>query len=325
MTKRDRGAAAGTAGNPARREPPLKWLAKVVFHWICLNAGPAGLRNSWLRLRRRTRCTILLYHRVNDVARDNLTTSLTRFTEHLVTVKRHYPVLSLTAAVAALREGQYLGPNVVVITFDDGYADNHDCAAPVLERFGLPATFFLTVGLVGSSQAFEHDHGSPHRFANLTWEQVRDLAARGFEIGSHALTHRNLAQCSLDEARREIMESREILERMLGRPVHCFAYPFGGRHDVTPEVLREICDAGFDVVASAYGGVNAGRLDPLNVLRTGVSEAFDTLALRAKVEGVSFQDIGQRLADRRAARRAASANPPARQPMVERRERHHSA
>lgn len=284
-----RSSAAG------RREPAFKRVPKTAFYWLCLRAGPAGLQRTWLRLRRRTRCTILVYHRVNDVSRDNLTTSTARFAEHLETLKRHYPVLGLSAAVTALREGRYLGPNVVVITFDDGYADNHDNAAPILERFGLPATFFVTAAIVGSREAFEHDRKSPHRFETLTWNQVRSLAARGFEIGSHGLTHRNLARCSAEDARREVVESRAIIEKELGLPVPAFAYPFGGQDDVTPDVLAQIRAAGYELIASAYGGANVGTIEPLNILRTGMSGSFDSLALRATIEGVSLQGLKQRL------------------------------
>jgi peptidoglycan/xylan/chitin deacetylase (PgdA/CDA1 family) len=286
------------------RESRLKCRGKTAFYWFCLYAGPVFLRNAWLRLRRRTRYTVLVYHRVNDTSRDVLTTSRARFAEHLGMLTRRYPVLGLQVAIAGEPHGQYRGPNAVVITFDDGYADNYEFAAPILERFRLPATFFVTVGLMGTDRTFEHDRRAPHRFANLTWDQIRSLVARGFEIGSHSLSHQNLARCPLDEARREIHQSRAILEEILGRPVRSFAYPFGGPDDVTPAVLREIRDAGYDVITSAYGGVNDDRLNPMNVLRTGVDESFDALRLRAEVEGVSLQRIRQKFGRR--SRRAAT-------------------
>jgi peptidoglycan/xylan/chitin deacetylase (PgdA/CDA1 family) len=228
-----------------------------------------------------------------------LTTSTRRFTEHLSTLKRHYPVLGLSEAVETLAAGRYLGPNLVVITFDDGYADNHDIAAPILERFGLPATFFLTVGFLGTSCRFAHDLRSPHTFANLSWNQVRSLEARGFEIGSHGWSHRNLAACTLDEARDEILRSGAELTRQLGPGVRAFAYPFGARADITPEVVQEILQAGFTLVLSAYGGVNDGRLHYRDVLRTAVADVSDVWALRAKVEGVSLGRIRELIGRRR--------------------------
>lgn len=279
-----------------RRESAFKALFKRAFYWICLYTGPIWIRNAWLRLRRRTRCTVLLYHRVNNVSTDNLTTSERRFIEHLAVLRKRYPVLSLSEAAEALGAARYLGPNVVVITFDDGYADNHDVAAPILQHFGLPATFFVTAGLMGTSRPFDHDASSPHRFANLSWEQIRSLAARGFEIGSHGLSHKNLARCTRDEARREIVQSRDILSEKLGKPARIFAYPFGGPDDITLEILDEIRAAGFEIIASAYGGVNVGGIDMLNVLRVGVSDAFESLAFRAQIEGIALQAIRRRIA-----------------------------
>ncbi|HET8575943.1 MAG TPA: polysaccharide deacetylase family protein [Methylomirabilota bacterium] len=283
--------------NPRSRrpEPVLKRLVKRAFYWGCLYGGPVWLRNGWLRLWRRTRCTVLLYHRVNNVSSDNLTTSEQRFIEHMRVLRRRYPVLGLSEAVAALRAGHYLGPNLVVITFDDGYADNHDIAAPILQHFGLPATFFVTAGLMGTTRRFDHDADSPHRFANLTWEQIRSLAARGFEIGSHGMSHRNLARCPREDARSEIVRSRELLGEKLGTPPRSFAFPFGGSDDITAGLLDDITAAGFDVVASAYGGVNAGHVDPRNVLRISVSEAFDPLAFRAQIEGVALRSLRSRV------------------------------
>jgi len=276
-------------------ESLLKRRFRGIFYRFCLTGGPVWLRNTWLRSCRRTRCTVLLYHRVNDVSVDKVTTSIDRFIEHMAMLKRRYPVLSLSEAVNALSTGRYLGPNAVVVTFDDGYADNYDIAAPILEHFGISATFFVTAGLVGTSGRFAHDWRSPHRFTNLSWDQVRNLAVRGFEIGSHSMTHANLGRIPLSEARREIRDSQEILQRILGAPVRSFAYPFGGREDITPAAVKEIHSAGFSLIASAYGGSNVRRIDPVNVLRVGVSNAFDVLALRAQIEGFSLQSINQRI------------------------------
>jgi peptidoglycan/xylan/chitin deacetylase (PgdA/CDA1 family) len=236
----------------------------------------------------------LLYHRVNDTSRDKLTTSVNRFIEHLATLKRYYPVISLAEARTAFEAGRYLGPNAVVITFDDGYADNHDIAAPILEHFGFPATFFVSAGIVGTPVSFVHDAGSPYQFKNLTWSDVRSLAARGFEVGSHGLSHANLARSPLEMAKREIVDSRDILEKILGQRIRSFAYPFGGQADMTPAVVREVHDAGYELLQSAYGGVNVGRLDPSNVLRVGMSDRFDRWALRAEIAGISLQAIRQR-------------------------------
>ncbi len=282
-----------------RPEPTSKRLAKQILYALLLFGGPVAGRNLWLRLRRRTRYTVLLYHRVNDLSHDNLTTSVDRFIHHLWVLHRRYRVVSLVDAVEAARAGRFLAPNVVVITFDDGYADNAAIAAPILKHFGLPASFFVAAGLVGTGCPFPHDGSSPYVFTNLTWDQLRSLKADGFEVGSHGWSHLNLARCSLDEARREITQSRELLVRMLGVPPRSFAYPYGGREDITPAVLDEIVASGFEVVVSAYTGANVSSIEPCNVLRTGVNDTIDGLTLRALVEGVTLAALREAVVSRR--------------------------
>jgi peptidoglycan/xylan/chitin deacetylase (PgdA/CDA1 family)/folate-dependent phosphoribosylglycinamide formyltransferase PurN len=295
-TRGQRAALARRLGTAT--ESSVRRWSKTIFYHICLSGGPVWLRNMWLRLRRRTRCTVLLYHRVNDISVDNVTTSIDRFIEHMAILKRRYRVLTLSEAVSELGAGRYLGPNVVVVTFDDGYADNYEAAAPILQHFGIPATFFITAGLVGTADRFAHDQRSPHHFTNLSWDQVKSLVARGFEIGSHGMTHANLGRAPLSEARREVHDSQETLRRHLGALVPSFAYPFGGREDITGAVVQEIRGAGFTLIASAYGGSNIGRIDTNNIQRIGVGNASDGLALRAQIEGVRLQGIRQHVRTR---------------------------
>ena len=70
------------------------------------------------------------------------------FEKHLRTFKGHYHVMPLTEIVRALAEGRPLPPNAAAITFDDGYANNFARAAPLLAKYELPATFFVTTGFI---------------------------------------------------------------------------------------------------------------------------------------------------------------------------------
>ena len=301
-TPRERAEFARRRG--IRVEPASKQFFKTVFYTILLSGGPVTLRNLILRLLHKTRYTVLLFHRVTDDARDHLTVSVGRFIEQLDCLSRRYRVMSLGQALEASRSRRFLGPNVVVLTFDDGYADNAERAAPLLEHFRLPCTFFVSAGIVGTERAFPHDSRSPYRFTNLTWEQIQRMHRAGFEIGSHGWSHLNLGRCSLDEARREIVSSRDLLTRVLGVPAKAFAYPFGGANDVTLEVRREIVAAGFETVASAYGGSNVGVIDPLNVRRVAVNDTSDPLTLRAMIEGIDLANL------RRQFVRGAGLEPP---------------
>src|SRR6266849_6962611 len=122
------------------------------------------------------------------------------------------------------------------------------------------------------------------------------------------MTHANLGRAPLSEAIREVHGSQETLQRQLGAPVRSFAYPFGGREDITGAVVQEIRAAGFTLIASAYGGSNVGRIDTSNIRRIGVGNASDGLALRAQIEGVRLQGIRQRVGPLRGL--PAAAKPP---------------
>jgi peptidoglycan/xylan/chitin deacetylase (PgdA/CDA1 family) len=100
---------------------------------------------------------ILSYHRVND-AGDPFFPALPTavFDQHMRFVSRAYTVLGLETLVARAREGG-IPRRAVAITFDDGYRDNLTHAAPILRRHGLPATFFLATGAIGTGEALWFD------------------------------------------------------------------------------------------------------------------------------------------------------------------------
>ena len=112
------------------------------------------------RLKRRVtgRAVILMYHRVADLAADPQLLGVTprHFAEHLAVIRGGYRPMRLTELAAALRQGR-LPRRAVVITMDDGYADNHHVARPLLERHEVPATIFVASGYVGSGIPFWWD------------------------------------------------------------------------------------------------------------------------------------------------------------------------
>jgi peptidoglycan/xylan/chitin deacetylase (PgdA/CDA1 family) len=80
------------------------------------------------------------------------------------------------------------------------------------------------------------------------------MAGLGFDIGSHTLTHANLAELPRDQARREIVDSRKEIEDEVGRPVRWFAYPFGGRDQFRADLLPLVHEGGYEACFSGYGG-----------------------------------------------------------------------
>lgn len=116
-------------------------------------AHRAGLLDAWHRLRHRDTLTVLTFHRVlpeGEIARRGAdpmyTLSAPVFAAILAFLRRHYRVVDLNAVLAARRGEARLPPFALLLTFDDGWLDNRDHAAPVLDAAGLPAVIFAAAG-----------------------------------------------------------------------------------------------------------------------------------------------------------------------------------
>lgn len=169
---------------------------------------------------------ILMYHAVstapNDATRD-LSVTPEAFAEQLALIDDLGLTPVNTADLAASwRHGRPLPARPVLITFDDGYAGVHRHALPVLAKHGFTASLFVTTGWIQGP----YDNGEALD-TMLDWDQVRELAAGGVEIGGHSHTHPQLDMLDDDRLRFELRRCRHIVADELGaRPVS-FAYPYG--------------------------------------------------------------------------------------------------
>ena len=106
--------------------------------------------------------------------------------------------------------------------FDDGYQDFVHAALPVLEQRDIPATLFVPAAVDRAQLP-----GGIEGCALLDPSELRDLAARGVEIGAHGIAHRDLTRLADDALTRELRTGRERLCEWIDRPVRYLAYPFG--------------------------------------------------------------------------------------------------
>jgi peptidoglycan/xylan/chitin deacetylase (PgdA/CDA1 family) len=300
---------------------------------------------------------ILMYHRVASGVADpwRLCVSEQNFGQHMDVLRRFYRPVRLNQ----LAGGRGVQNRMVAVTFDDGYADNLHAALPILKRNDVPATFFLTSGMLSGAREFWWDElerlllrprslprslhlavgaasrsfeaGSAaepfedsHRriMASLPWEaapdtrvgfyytvwqwlgtlteesrrtalaQIRDqleeleltrdshrsltpdeatrlAGAPQIDIGAHSVTHAMLSKQSPDAQRWEMLQSKQDLEALTGRPVVGFAYPHG---DYGPETLDLVRDSGFDFACTVEGGYVARNTRPLLLPRLSVGD-----------------------------------------------------
>ena len=150
-----------------------------------------------------------------------------------------------------------MGGRQVAITFDDAYRNLFTNGLPVLQRTGICAITYVVASLIG--QTNEWDAGSGARRESLMDRaQLMEWTQAGQEIGSHGLSHRALTSLTPEEARREIADSKKILEDLSGRPVRHFCYPYGAWNEAVRDMVQE---AGYETATSTIAGINNAKTD----------------------------------------------------------------
>jgi peptidoglycan/xylan/chitin deacetylase (PgdA/CDA1 family) len=190
---------------------------------------------------------------------------------HLTAFRELGPLISWDAALEVLTGRRPLNGPMFCLSFDDGHATWRDVVAPILADLGVPATFFVTTGLIGQP-------------GNLTWSDVRDLIAAGHNVGSHTITHPRLADCDHGTARREIAESKRELEEELGAEVRDFAAPYGNPDvDVRDGDVHAAREAGYRSFATTLRPAMHPGDSPMWIHRQGLHPAWPLRAVRTRV------------------------------------------
>jgi peptidoglycan/xylan/chitin deacetylase (PgdA/CDA1 family) len=213
---------------------------------------------------------IVTFHRVNDYDKSPLTTSVNVFERMMWEIRKRYLPIPLEMLVDSLTHGKETKPGTVVITFDDGYEDNFLNAAPILKKYQLPATFFVTSGYINSNKVFPWDKESSVKHSMMNWDQVRELCRSGFEIGAHTHAHVDLEKVPLNIAREEIKGSRDQIERAIGKNIKAFSTPFGYKGSIRQEIIEIVKEAGFECCCSAHGGKVTRHSDLFNLNRVSM-------------------------------------------------------
>jgi peptidoglycan/xylan/chitin deacetylase (PgdA/CDA1 family) len=234
----------------------MSWSLRLLFFAACTLAAPVAQADPAAQpatLPESVVCPILIYHAIREyrpgdtaTARQYIITPETLEQELQFLKDEHATPVSFEQLADSLEKGVPLPPDPVIISFDDGWESQYRVAFPLLQKFGFRATFFI----------FTNGINAKHF---MTADQLKELADAGMEIGCHSRSHPYLAKMSDPAAlRREIFDSREKLERVLGRTITAFAYPFG---HYTNQIVEMVKQAGYRSARSTYNGVRHTRAD----------------------------------------------------------------
>lgn len=195
---------------------------------------------------------ILYYHSVMLEVGNELRTPPDQFEAQMAYLKEQgYQSITLNQLYQAFYKGGSLPPKPVVITFDDGYVDNYTNAFPILEKYEYTATVFMVSSYI-DGKGF------------LSWSQLKELAASGWEIEGHTITHPYLSKVDEATLRQELKSSKELLEKGLGKPVDFFAHPYGDYNSVVTQAIK---DTGYLMAFTTKRGWANPKEDALEVKR----------------------------------------------------------
>lgn len=302
---------------------------KDVLAQLLHRTGLLGLADR-CRFGPRDRLLVLAYHRVRDIGDERrypgdpelVSATPGEFRWQMEYLRKHWQPITLGDVVAAIHGRGSLPRRAVVVTFDDGFADNYDHAFSILRDVGVPATFFVSTGYIDSAETFwferlaqllhcapagelsvsacpatlvldgvesrreakvrllralkavpdgarraamaelEERYGARVQTGEdggsrpLTSAQVREMSRGGMEFGSHTVTHPILAQVEDDQLERELVDSKQALERLTGAPILTLSYPNGQAADIGPKVVAAAKKAGYRLGLSYMSGAN---------------------------------------------------------------------
>ncbi|MGA2321640.1 MAG: polysaccharide deacetylase family protein [Solirubrobacteraceae bacterium] len=276
-------------------------------------------RRLWVhaleRIRRR-RSVVLGYHGVAESRlREDLSllqVSPDRFRTQLELLRGAGFRFVTLAELARQAAGGVPQPGLAAVTFDDGMRNNHAVALPILNEYGIPATVYVTIGFIDGESPWIGAGGDR---AMMNESELRDLAAAGWELGAHTMTHADLSTLDYEACRKEIEDSRDALERIAGVEVQTFAYPFG-RYG--PAALAAVKDAGLLAAVTTGSGSWApyemtramiGALDPVPILLLKLTDRYEPLLQSPPARAARL--ASKRLRELLRSRRAASEHTPA--------------
>ena len=254
----------------------------IVIHPLC-------------KLLAKNRVRILCYHRVCDIPHGikfSFNVTPTAFAQQMEFLSRNKNnIITLDELINYKYKGKTLPLKSVIITFDDGYADNYLNAFPILERHNFKATIFLVTDYINGKRTFnwlKSDERSllDYQVDKAAWlpldrQSILYMQARGMSFGAHTKTHCALDGIEEQKAIDEIENSKKRLEEILLKPVICFSYPYSRMNERVKGLVKE---AGYKI-AVAGRGANTLKSDFLELKRIEIQKGDSLRKFARKVNG----------------------------------------
>jgi len=211
---------------------------------------------------------ILMYHSVSSTTcggySDIYTINKSLFQEQMLLLLSSMDVKELTE--------ESIFQNGASVTFDDGFADNLDVVAPIMDDLKIPFTVFVTSDYLRSTS---------NKYLSING--LRDLSTlSNVTIGAHGTSHCRLTDCNDTELNKEIFNSKKFIEDTVGISIESMSYPHGA---VDLRVINKVILGGYKLAVGSRFGINQPNLDRYDASRTEIWSIDGTETFLAKIRG----------------------------------------
>ncbi len=230
-----------------------------------------------LSLKKQYVAPIMMYHyfTYNANPNDKLNTKPDIFERQMRFLRRHkYDIVPLEVLAEMIKQGSKIPRRTITVTMDDGYVNNYTYAFPILKKYKIPATVFLI-----------YDEVERPQNDRLSWAQIKEMQDSGLvTFGSHTLGPNPLINIKSDEElKRQIFNSKKLLEDKLGRLVNTFSYPEGFFTDKIKQLVK---DAGYKCAVATSPGSKFSSSDIFALKRLMISSySGDTFIFWVQISG----------------------------------------
>lgn len=231
---------------------------------------------------------ILQYHHVSETLPAVTSISAEDFKEHLNYLKQHdFNVIPLNNLLDTLQQGQQLPDKTVAITFDDGYNNNYDQAAPILEAFNFPYTIFVNPRLIDEGKGYV-----------MNWDKLRELSKKGALISNHSSQHEYLHHQYKDESnaewkariKKDILFSQRRIKEEIGHDFKYLAYPYGEFNNRLQALVKSLGFIGIGQHSGAIG-VNSDFTRLPRFPASGFYSKLDTLKTKLNSRAFTIKTL----------------------------------
>lgn len=170
----------------------------------------------------------------------------------------------------------------IMLTFDDGYKDNYENAFPILKKYKFKGIIYILDGIEYNKWDVDNSGNPEKKFALMNQNELLEMQKYGIEFGGHTSTHPRLAKLPTDKVKTEIINSKSNIEKLIGKELLSFAYPYGSLNEEVKNVPQE---AGYKFAVATDSGSIVFSDDLFEIRRIGIFPTNNLFNFKRKVSG----------------------------------------